>query len=156
MAGRVAAKLSGLGVVLPNAATPAANYLPFTISGNTVYIAGQICTQDGKVTHAGKLGREFDVNAGQAAARICALNVLAVLNAACGGDLDRVKRCLRLGGFVNAMPEFTDVPLVINGASDLVVEVFGDAGKHARAAIGVATLPRGVAVEVDAIFEIAS
>jgi enamine deaminase RidA (YjgF/YER057c/UK114 family) len=152
---KIHARLTELGIVLPASSSPAANYVPYTVSGSTVYIAGQLCVHDGKVTHVGKVGRDFDVKAGQAAARACAINVLAVLQAACGGDLDKVRRCLRLGGFVNAMPEFTDVPQVINGASDLIVEVFGDAGRHARAAVGVATLPRGAAVEVDGIFEIA-
>lgn len=152
---KIHARLAELKISLPSTSSPQANYVPYSISGNTVYIAGQVCVQDGKLTHAGKVGREFDLKAGQAAARVCALNILSVLHTACGGDLDKVKRCLRLGGFVNAMPEFTDVPQVINGASDLIVEVFGDAGRHARAAIGVATLPRGAAVEVDGIFEIA-
>ncbi|HEX2198983.1 MAG TPA: RidA family protein [Burkholderiales bacterium] len=155
MSGRIARRLGELRIALPEVTSPVANYVPYTVAGSTAYIAGQVCMQDGKLTHVGKLGKDLDLQSGQAAARICAINILAVLRVACGGDLDRVKRCLRLGGFVNAMPEFTDVPMVVNGASDLVVDVFGDAGRHARTAIGVAALPRGAAVEVDAIFEIA-
>ena len=109
----------------------------------------------GKAEYVGKLGREISVEYGQKAARLCALNILTHLKTACGGDLDRVKRVLRLGGFVNSTPDFTQMPQVVNGASDLMVEVFGDAGRHARAAVGVASLPLGVAVEVEAMFEIA-
>ncbi len=154
MAASIAQKLAELNLVLPSVSTPSANYVPYSISGNTVYVAGQVCVKDGKPTHTGKLGRDLDVAAGQAAARVCAVNILAVLQLACGGDLNKVTRCLKLLGFVNAAPEFTDVPLVINGASDLIVDVFGDAGRHARSAVGVAALPRGAAVEVEAFFAI--
>ncbi len=155
MSGKIEARLKQLGITLPAVANPIANYVPFTLIGQVVFVAGQICQTDGKVTCAGKVGAGVDLAAGRAAAKICALNILAVLKAACGGDLDRVVRCARLGGFVNAAPDFLDVPQVINGASDLIVEVFGDAGRHARTAIGVAVLPRDAAVEVDAVFEIA-
>lgn len=155
MTGRIEQKLQSLGIALPSAATPVANYIPYTRAGSLVFIAGQICQVDGKPMCLGKVGAAVDLPAAQKAARVCALNILAALKSACDGDLDRVVRCVRLGGFVNAAPGFTDVPLVVNGASDLIVEVFGDAGRHARTAIGVAELPRNVTVEVDAIFETA-
>jgi enamine deaminase RidA (YjgF/YER057c/UK114 family) len=129
--------------------------VPFVLSGKLVFIAGQISQKDGKPEFLGKLGREFGVAEGQQAARLCALSILSHLKTAAGGDLDKVVRCVRLGGFVNATPEFTDHPAVINGASDMIVEIFGDKGKHARAAVGTSSLPRGVAVEIDAIFELA-
>ena len=154
MAGRIEQKLQSLNILLPSAATPVANYIPYTRSGSTVFIAGQICQVDGKPMCVGKAGAAVDLATAQKAARVCGLNILAVVRAACDGDLDRVVRCLRLGGFVNAAPGFTDVPLVVNGASDLIVEVFGETGRHARTAVGVAELPRNVTVEVDAIFEI--
>jgi enamine deaminase RidA (YjgF/YER057c/UK114 family) len=154
VSGRIDARLKELGVDLPAVATPAANYVPYVVTGSLVFIAGQICQVDGKPVCVGKVGANVDLASAQAAARVCGVNILAALKAACGGDLDRVVRCVRLGGFVNAAPGFTDVPLVVNGASDLVVQVFGDAGKHARTAVGVAELPRAVAVEVDAVFEI--
>ena len=155
MTGRIDAKLSTLGIVLPGMSAPVANYIPYARSGALIFVAGQICQIDGKPICTGKVGAGVDVPVAQNAARVCALNILAVVKSACGGDLDRVVRCLRLGGFVNAAPGFTDVPLVVNGASDLIVEVFGEAGRHARTAVGVAELPRNVTVEVDAIFEIA-
>ncbi len=154
MSGRIDARLKELGITLPAAATPAANYVPTVQSGKLVYIAGQIPLEGGQTKFVGKLGKDVSLEDGQKSARLCALNILAHLRNACGGDLDRVKRCVRVGGFVNCLPEFVDQPQVINGASDLLVAVFGDAGKHARAAVGVASLPRGVSVEVDAIFEI--
>jgi len=154
MSGTVAARLASLGITLPAVNPPAANYVPYAIAGKLVFIAGQICMAGGKITHTGKVGKEVTPEQGKEAARVCGLNILAVLNAACGGDLDRVARCVRLGGFVNADPGFAEVPAVINGASDLVVEVFGDAGRHARTAVGVAVLPRHCAVEVDAVFEL--
>jgi len=147
-------KLAALGLALPAAAAPVANYVGYTVSGKTVYISGQLPFKDGKLTCTGKLGAGVTVDEGYAAGRQCGLNILAHLQAACGGDLDRVARVLRLGGFVNSTPEFTDAPKCINGASDLMVAVFGDAGKHARAAVGVASLPAGAAVEVDAIVEL--
>ena len=150
----IEARLKELGVTLPAPPVPVASYVPYAISGNTVYISGQVPIADGAVKYVAKLGADGGVEVGQAAAQLCAINVLAQLKAACEGDLDRVVRCLKLGVFVNATPDFTQHPEVGNGASDLIAAVFGDAGKHARAAIGVGSLPRGVAVEVDAIFEI--
>jgi enamine deaminase RidA (YjgF/YER057c/UK114 family) len=155
MSGTVDARLVELGIELPQASAPVANYVPFTRSGNLVIVSGQVSVRNGKAEYIGKLGREIGVAEGQQAARLCGLNILAHLKTACGGDLDRVKRVLRLGGFVNCTPEFTEMPQVVNGASDLMVQVFGDAGKHARAAVGVSSLPLGVAVEVEAMFELA-
>src|SRR5579863_1081534 len=155
MSGTIEAKLKELDIELPLATAPIANYVPFTRAGNLVTVSGQVSVRTGKPKFVGKLGREIAVSEGQQAARLCALNILAHLKTACGGDLDRVRRVLRLGGFVNCTPEFTEMPQVVNGASDLMVQVFGDAGKHARAAVGVSSLPLGVAVEVEAMFEIA-
>ncbi|MEM7653574.1 MAG: RidA family protein [Pseudomonadota bacterium] len=154
MAGKIDARLAELGISLPEAAAPAANYVPFVQTGNTVIVSGQITLKDGQAEFIGKLGKEYDVAVGQEAAKLCAINIIAQLKAACGGDLDRVKRIVRLGGFVNSMPDFTDQPKVINGASDLMVEVFGDVGRHARAAVGCVSLPLGVAVEVECLAEI--
>lgn len=148
------ARLSALGITLPAAVAPAANYVPARRSGSLVYIAGQVPTADGKDQYVGKVGRDVTIEDGQKAARLCAINILAQLRNALGGSLDGVVGCVRLGGFVNATPEFGDHPKVINGASDLMVAVFGDAGRHARAAVGCISLPRNVAVEVDAIFEV--
>ena len=155
MPGRIDGKLKELGIVLPGVSAPVANYVPFTRSGALVFVAGQICQVDGKPMCTGKVGATVELATAQTAARVCALNILGALKGACDGDLDRVVRCLRLGGFVNVAPGFNDVPLVVNGASDLIVQVFGEAGRHARTAVGVAELPRNVTVEVDAIFEIA-
>ncbi len=155
MSGRIDARLKELGIELPQATAPVANYVPYTVAGSLVIVSGQVTLWGGKVEYVGKLGRELGVEDGQKAARLCALNILTHLKTACGGDLDRVKRVVRLGGFVNCTPEFTEMPQVVNGASDLMVEVFGSAGRHARAAVGVASLPLGVAVEVEAMFEIA-
>lgn len=154
MAGSIEARLKEKGVTLPNVAAPAANYVPSVISGNMLYISGQVPFVDGKISHTGKLGAEFSIEEGYACARICAINILAAAKAALGGDLDRVARVVKLGGFVNSTPDFTDQPKVVNGASDLMAEAFGEAGKHARAAVGVAQLPLGCAVEVEAVFEI--
>ena len=147
-------RLAELGIQLPLAAQHAANYAPARRSGKVIYIAGQVPSVDGKDQYVGKLGQDVSVEQGQRAARLCAINILAQLRTALGGSLNDVVGCLRLGGFVNATPEFGDHPKVINGASDLMVEVFGDAGRHARAAVGCYSLPRNVAVEVDAIFEV--
>jgi enamine deaminase RidA (YjgF/YER057c/UK114 family) len=154
MSGRIEARLRELGIELPDPTAPMANYVPFTVAGNFVFIAGQISQWNGERRHVGKLGGGISVEEGHSAARLCALNLLTHLRAACGGDLDRVRRVVQLRGFVNCTPEFTDMPQVVNGASDLMVEIFGNAGRHARAAVGVASLPAGVAVEVEAIFEI--
>ncbi|MCK0210025.1 RidA family protein [Starkeya koreensis] len=153
MSGTVEAKLAALGIVLPVAAAPVANYVPSVTSGNLLWISGQISVVNGKFL-AGKLGGEADIEAGRAAARQCAINLISQIKAALG-DLDRVKRVVKLVGFVNAAPDFTDVPKVVNGASDLFVEVFGDAGRHARSAVGVASLPFDVSVEVEAVIEFA-
>ena len=147
-------RLKALGLTVPQAAAPVANYVPYVIQGNTIYISGQV-SNDASGGIKGKLGAGLSLEQGQAAARLCGLNLLAQMKAACGGDLERVKRCVKVTGFVNAVPEFTQHPEVINGASDLFVQVLGDAGKHARAAVGAGSLPRNVAVEVDAVFEIA-
>ena len=154
MSGKIEARLTELGIELPQPAAPVANYVPFTVSGNLVFISGQICQWNGELRFVGKLGGAISIADGREAAQLCALNILAHLRVACGGDLDRVRRCLRVGGFVNCTPEFTDMPQVVNGASDLMVAVFGDLGRHARAAVGVSSLPGGVAVEVEATFEI--
>lgn len=147
-------RLTGLGINLPAPPVPVASYVPYTISGNLVFVSGQIPIEDGRPAYVGKLGADVSVDAGKAAARLCALNLIAQLKAACGGDLDRVTRCLRLGVFVNATPEFDQHPEVANGASDFIVKLLGDGGKHARAAVGSSSLPRGVAVEVEGLFEI--
>ena len=154
MSGKIEARLTELGIELPQPAAPVANYVPFTVSGDLVFISGQICQWNGELRFVGKLDAGIGIADGREAAKLCALNILAHLRVACGGDLDRVRRCLRLGGFVNCTPEFTDMPQVVNGASDLMVEVFGDQGRHARAAVGVSSLPAGVAVEVEGTFEI--
>jgi enamine deaminase RidA (YjgF/YER057c/UK114 family) len=154
MSGGIEARLKELGIDLPDPTAPMANYVPFAVAGNLVFIAGQICQWNGELRHVGKLGGGIGIEEGREAARICALNILTHLRAACGGDLDRVRRCVQLRGFVNCTPDFTDMPRVVNGASDLMVEIFGDAGRHARAAVGVNSLPAGVSVEVEAVFEI--
>ena len=148
--------LAELGLTIPEVAAPVANFVPYVVTGNLVYISGQIPMQSGKIGFVGKLGRDFEVEQGREAARLCALNVLSVIRLACGGDLDRVARCVRLGGFINSADDFTSQPEVMNGASDLLVAVFGERGRHARTAVGVNALPRGVAVEVDAVFELRS
>ena len=147
------ARLADLGITLPDAPAPAANYVPFVVTGNTVYVSGQISNgPDGLIT--GRLGADMDVDAGAAAARSCALSLLAQVRAACDGDLDRLKRVVKLTGFVNSTADFTDQPKVVNGASDFLVEALGDAGRHARSAVSAASLPLGVAVEIEGIFEI--
>ncbi|OIQ29211.1 MAG: hypothetical protein BM562_11670 [Alphaproteobacteria bacterium MedPE-SWcel] len=149
----VDAKLQSLGLTLPDAPAPAANYVPYVVSGDMVYVSGQISAdEDGLIT--GTLGDDLDVAAGQAAARRCALSLLAQIKAACGGDLTRLKRVVKLGAFVNSTADFTQQPQVVNGASDLLVEVLGDAGRHARSAVSSPSLPLGVAVEIDGVFQI--
>jgi enamine deaminase RidA (YjgF/YER057c/UK114 family) len=153
MAGTYEARLSELGVVLPDAPPPAANYVPWVRIGDVVHVSGQISSgPDGFIK--GKLGQDMDVAAGAAAARSCAISLLAQVRAACGGDLDRLVRVVKLTGFVNCAPDFGDQPKVINGASDFLVEALGDAGRHARSAVGAAALPFGVAVEIEGIFEV--
>lgn len=150
----VEAKLAVLGLSLPDAPAPAANYVPFVITGNQVFISGQISrdAKGGLIT--GKLGAELDVAQGAAAAQTCALAILAQVKAAVGGDWSRVVRAVKLVGFVNSTPDFTDQPKVINGASDVMVAALGEAGRHARSAVSAGALPLGVAVEIEAIFEI--
>jgi enamine deaminase RidA (YjgF/YER057c/UK114 family) len=150
---RIDARLNELGLTLPDAPAPAANYVPFVRSGDMVYISGQI-SRDAAGLITGRLGATMDVADGVAAARTCALAILAQARAACDGNLDRVARVVKLVGFVNSTPDFTDQPKVINGASDLMVAVFGDAGRHARSAVSAASLPLGVAVEIEAILQI--
>lgn len=150
----VESRLQNLGITLNAAPKPVASYVPYTISGNQVFVSGQVPVSDGALKYVGKLGADFSVEVGQAAAQLCAINILSVLKEACGGDLERVVRVLKVNVFVNATPDYDKQPEVANGASDLFVAVFGDAGKHARAAVGMGSLPRGVAVEVDATFEI--
>jgi enamine deaminase RidA (YjgF/YER057c/UK114 family) len=152
----VEARLQELGITLPTPAAPVANYVPFVRTGNLVVISGQICLGlDGKLSdaHKGKLGAEVSLERGQEAAFLCAINVLAQLRAAVG-DLDAVERCVRLGGFINAVPTFAQLAPVMNGASDLIVSVLGDKGRHARSTIGVAELPLDAAVEVEGMFEV--
>jgi enamine deaminase RidA (YjgF/YER057c/UK114 family) len=154
MAGKVEGRLAELKIALPQAAAPVANYVPAVRSGDLLFIAGQICQWNGERRFIGKLGGEISLEQGVEAARLCALNILAQAKGALGGDLDRILRCVRLGAFINCTPDFTQQPQVANGASNLMVELLGDAGRHARAAVGVNALPGGVAVEVDAVFEI--
>lgn len=149
-------KLKELGITLPSPIAPVANYVPFVKTGNQVFISGQLPIENGEVKFVGKLGENISIEDGQKAAKICAINLLANLKIACDGNLNKVVKCVKLGIFVNATPEFTDHPIVANGASDLMVEVLGNAGKHARFAMGAGSLPRGVAVEVDAVFEVVS
>jgi enamine deaminase RidA (YjgF/YER057c/UK114 family) len=155
MTGMIEARLAELAIRLPEPAAPAGAYVPYVISGNLVFVAGQITLDRGELKYVGRLGADLTIGDGYDAARLCGVNLLAQVREACGGDLDRVVRVVRLGGFVNSTPDFTDQPKVINGASDLMVEVFGKAGRHARAAVGAPSLPLGVSVEVDGIFEIA-
>ena len=151
---RIDARLADLGIVLPTPPAPVASYVPFVQTGALVHISGQVSI-DASGGIKGKLGQDVSLEQGQAAARLCGLNLLAQLRAACGGDLDRVARVVKLGGFVNVAPDFDPIPAVVNGCSDLMVQVLGDAGKHARSAVGVANLPLGFAVEVDGVFEVA-
>jgi len=154
MAGLIEKKLSGLGITLPTPASPIANYVPFVRSGNILVVSGQVCFGiDGKLVVKGQLGAGVSVEDGQKAARACAINLLAQLKAALG-DLDKVVRVMRLGGFINSSPGFTEGPKVMNGASDLMVEVFGDKGRHARTTVGVSALPADAAVEVEGLFEV--
>lgn len=146
-------RLAELGVSLPNAPAPAANYVPYVKTGNTVYVSGQI-SSDSQGMITGKLGETMDIEAGAAAARRCAISLLAQVQAACDGDIERLVRVVKLTGFVNSTADFTDQPKVINGASDFLVEALGDAGRHARSAVSAASLPFGVAVEIEGIFEV--
>jgi enamine deaminase RidA (YjgF/YER057c/UK114 family) len=147
-------RLRQRGIELPEPSKPGANYVPSVRTGNLIFLTGQLSQWNGERRFIGKLGREFGVEEGQQAARLCALNLVAQLRAALEGDLDRVVRCVRIAGYVNSMPDFVAQSQVINGASDLFVEVFEDAGRHTRMAVGVSALPYDVAVEVEAVFEV--
>jgi enamine deaminase RidA (YjgF/YER057c/UK114 family) len=153
MAGSIDTRLQELGIELPAAPAPAANYVPYVVAGTTLYVAGQVSMIADGDKFLGKVGAEIDAETAYQAARVCGLNILAQAKAALG-DLDRIERCVKLGGFVNASPDFTNHPEVVNGASDLMVEVLGDNGKHARFAVGCGSLPRNVQVEIDAIFAV--
>jgi enamine deaminase RidA (YjgF/YER057c/UK114 family) len=156
MAGRIEARLKELGIELPQASKPAAAYVPWRISGKQVWIAGQVPLWNGELKWIGKVGDRYTVQEGYEAAKLCGLNILAQLKAACGGDLDRVAQAVKLVGFVNCPPTFGDQPKVVNGASELMVQVFGpEAGAHARSAVGMGSLPFDVAVEVEGVFELA-
>jgi enamine deaminase RidA (YjgF/YER057c/UK114 family) len=150
---QIDARLSELGIELPTPPAPVASYVPFTRVGNLVHVSGQV-SRGADGDHLGKLGGGLNLEQGQAAARVCGLNLLAQLKAACGGDLDKVVQVVKLNGFVNVAPDFDPIPQVMNGCSDLMVQVLGEAGKHARSAVGVANLPMGFAVEVDGVFEV--
>lgn len=155
MTGVIEQKLTAQGIVLPEPASPVANYVGFVRTGNLLFVSGQVCFgTDGKLIAKGKLGADVSIEQGAEAARGCAVNLLAQLKAALG-DLDKVVRVVRLGGFINAMPDFIDGPKVMNGASDLMVAAFGDKGRHARTTVGVASLPADAAVEVEGLFEVA-
>jgi enamine deaminase RidA (YjgF/YER057c/UK114 family) len=152
--GLINKRLAELGIVLPTPAKPIANYVPWVRTGNLVYISGQGAVKDGKLEYTGRVGDTLSIDDAVASARLTAINIIAHLRDACEGDLDRVKRIVKLLGLVNCTPAFGDHPKVINGASDLMVEVFGDKGRHARSAVGAPSLPFGLSVEVEAIVEI--
>lgn len=154
MPGRIETTLAELGITLPSPMQPIANYVPYVVTGNLVYVSGQVPAIDGKVAVVGKVSWSVSLDQAKEAARLCFINVLVHLKAACGGDLDRVRRVIRLGGFIASPSEFTQQALVMNGASDLAVAVFGEAGRHARTTIGVPSLPADAAVEVEGLFEI--
>jgi enamine deaminase RidA (YjgF/YER057c/UK114 family) len=151
---KIEEKLKSLGIVVPQALSPVANYVGFVKSGNQIFISGQLPIENGEVKYIGKVGSAVSAEDAKKAARLCALNIISQVKLACDGNLDKVVRCVKLGVFVNAEGNFTDHPAIANGASDLMVEVFGDVGKHARAAVGSGSLPRGVSVEIDAVFQI--
>ena len=148
------ARLKELGINLPGVPLPAGNYVPCTVAGGMLLVSGQLPTLDGKPQFIGKVGREYSIEQGQECARICGLNILAQVKNVLGGDWHKIKRIARIGVFVNASDDFTDHPKVANGVSDMMVNIFGDAGKHARFAVGVSSLPFGVAVEIEATFEL--
>ena len=154
MAGTIDARLAELGIELPEAAAPVANYVPYTVTGNLVFVSGQVPIAKGEIQYSGKLGEDVSIEDGQKAARLCGMNLIAQLKAACGGDLDRVTRCVSIRIYVASAPDFTGQPAVGNGASELVGAIFGDLGKHARAAVGVTALPLNCAVEVESVWEI--
>ena len=152
--GAIDDRLKELGIEIPTPAVPVANYVGWVRTGNLVFTAGQVSLKNGKFLHQGIVGKDISVEEATQAARLCAINVIAQVKQACDGDLDRVRRVVKLTGFVNGAPGFGDHPKVINGASDLMVEVFGDKGKHARSAVGAGSLPINLAVEVEAVFEV--
>ena len=154
MTGKIEQRMAERGIVLPPAMRAMANYVPYTVTGRHVWVAGQGPFLDGKLHYNGRLGDNLTIDDGRACARIVGLNILAQVKAACGGDLDRVVRCVKLNGFVNSTPDFTQHPEVINGCSELMIEVFGEAGRHARVAVGAPILPMGTSVEIDGLFEI--
>ena len=147
-------KLKELGITLPDAPAPAANYVPYVLVGDTLYVSGQVSMDEAGQFITGKVGADLDVESGAAAARRCAMSLLAQVRAACGGDFSRLARLVKLTGFVNSTPDFTDQPKVVNGASDFLVEVLGEAGRHARSAVSAGALPLGVAVEIEGIFQL--
>ena len=153
MTTEIESRLENLGITLPEATAPAANYIPYVQVGDTLYISGQVSMKDGKMIQ-GKIGADLSVEDGAAAARQCAISLIAQVKSACGGDLSRLKRVVKLTGFVNSTPEFGEQPKVINGASDFLVEILGDAGRHSRSAVSAGSLPFGVAVEIEGIFQI--
>ena len=148
-------RLADAGITLPEAPRPAANYVPATVANGFLFVSGQVPMAGGKIVHVGKVGSEVSLEDGIAAARLCAINVLAQAKAALDGDLEKILRCMKVQGFVNCAPDFGDHPKVINGASDLLVLALGDAGRHARFAVGAPALPMGSSVEVDATFALA-
>lgn len=153
MPGIIEARLIELGVELPVPAAPAANYVPYVVSGNLIFISGQISVLNNEIKYVGKVGVDLSVEDGISAARLCMLNVISQARAALDGELDRITRFVKVGGFVNSTENFTDHPKIINGASDLLIEIFGDNGRHSRFAVGVNSLPLGIGVEIDAILE---
>lgn len=154
MAGKIESRLAELGIELPEPSKPVANYVPYVVADGLIFVSGQVPFWRGELKHVGRLGGELTVEEGYRAARLCGLNLIVQVREACGGDLDRLRGVVRLGGFVNATPDFTDHPKVIDGASDLMVEAFGEAGRHARFAVGAPSLPLGVPVEVEGVFRI--
>jgi enamine deaminase RidA (YjgF/YER057c/UK114 family) len=154
MMGQIDKKLAELGIDLPEAAAPVANYLGWVRTGNLVFTAGQVPIKDGEFLYRGVVGKDVSIDDATKAAELCAINIISQIRAACGGDLDKVVRCVKLVGFVNGVAEFEGQPTVINGASDLMVAVFGEKGKHARSAVGAGSLPLNVSVEIEAIFEV--
>jgi enamine deaminase RidA (YjgF/YER057c/UK114 family) len=147
-------KFKELGLIIPNMSEPVANYLPYMVHENLVYVSGQPPVADGKVTHKGKVGQSLSIEEGQEAARVCCINIIAALKHAIGGDWNRFDRIIKVGGFVNCGDDFTQHPQVINGASDMLVKIFGEKGRHARFAVGSNSLPLDIAVEIDAIIAI--
>lgn len=154
MAGKIDARLKELGLEIPPSPAPLGSYVPFVVTGSLVFVAGQLPVGPKGLEFIGKVGQQFNTEEAKQAARLCGLNIISRLRDACGGDLDRVKRGVKLCGFINSTPDFTEFAPVMDGCSNLLVDVFGDAAKHARVAVGAPSLPRGAAVEVDAIFEI--